>query len=116
MGICWNNKAAKASGKNSHWWNIKSVSGNEWFLNLWKISNGEILVKAGLCAQGFEEGQHFQTDSPSCCKDSLRLTCCMKSSYKWPLSLFTCENCIFKRKANWTNYLGTPSKRNPQTS
>ena len=47
-----------------------------------KVVNGEKIVKARLCVRGFEEEQHFQTDNPTCCKEGLRLTCCIISSNK----------------------------------
>ena len=34
-------RAAKASGKNCHWWNIKNLSGNEQSLNLEQIYDFE---------------------------------------------------------------------------
>ena len=36
-----------------------------------------------MCARGFEEEKCFPTDSPNCCKEGLRLVCCVISSNKW---------------------------------
>ena len=33
-----------------------------------------------------KEDQHFRTDSPTCCKEGLLLTCCIISSDKWSLN------------------------------
>ena len=47
----------------------------------------EKFIKARLCARGFEEEQHFRTDSPTCSRQDFCLTCSMIASNKWSLNL-----------------------------
>ena len=62
------------------------------------VATGEKLVKAILCARGFEEEQHFRTDSPTCCKEGLHLTCCIISSNKWPLNSLDVKTAFLQGK------------------
>ena len=76
-----------------------------------KVANGEKLVKARLCAQGFGEEQHFQTDSPPCCKKGLRLTCCVISSNKWSLNSLDVKTAFLQGKLiEQTAYVHPPKK------
>ena len=51
-----------------------------------KIKGGKVCYKARLVARGFEENhQHLQKDSPTCSKESLRISLATISSYKWRL-------------------------------
>lgn len=63
-----------------------------------KIIDGEKIVKARLCARGFEEEQCFRTDSPTCCKEGLRLTCCVISSNKWLLNSLDVKTAFLQGK------------------
>lgn len=48
--------------------------------------DGENIVKARLCARGFEEIQDFRKDSPTCSKESVRVVLSLASSLGWPLN------------------------------
>ena len=48
-----------------------------------KFVDDKKIIKARLCVRGFEEEQCFPFDSPTCCKEGLRLACCVISSNKW---------------------------------
>ena len=51
-----------------------------------KFVNEKAIIKACLCAKGFEEEQNFRTDSPNCSREGLRLSCCIISSNQWTLN------------------------------
>ena len=51
-----------------------------------KIKKGNIVYKARLVARGFEEDTlSLKTDSPTCCKDTLRLVFSLLSANRWSL-------------------------------
>ena len=51
-----------------------------------KVKQGNITYKARLVARGFEEDTlTLKTDSPTCCKDTLRLVFSLLSAKRWPL-------------------------------
>ena len=51
-----------------------------------KIKGGKVVYKARLVARGFEEDSKFlRTDSPTCSKESLRLTLAIISCHSWKL-------------------------------
>ena len=81
-----------------------------WVLNE-KVANGEKLVKVRLCARGFEEEQLFKTDSPTCCKEGLRLTCCIISSNKWSLNSLDVKTAFLQGKLiERTVYVRSPKE------
>ena len=51
-----------------------------------KVKNSEIVVKARLCARGFEETQSFRKDSPTCSKECVRLMMALTASMKWEIN------------------------------
>ena len=51
-----------------------------------KVDGENIVIKARLCARGFEEIQNFRKDSPTCSKESVRLVLSLASSLGWPLN------------------------------
>ena len=50
-----------------------------------KVINGVASVKARLVAKGFQELQNFRKDSPTCSRESIRLTLATIASKKWNL-------------------------------
>ena len=51
-----------------------------------KIKGGSVYYKARLVARGFEENsEHLKKDSPTCSKESLRISLAIISCYKWKL-------------------------------
>ena len=51
-----------------------------------KMKDGKLVHKARLVARGFEENTDpLQKDSPTCCKDTLRLILCIFASRRWVL-------------------------------
>ena len=51
-----------------------------------KEESGKAYTKARLVARGFEEDQNFRTDSPTCGRESLRLTLMIIAGKKWQLN------------------------------
>ena len=51
-----------------------------------KVVSEKKIIKARLCARGFKEEQNFRTDSPTCSREGLRLSCCIISSNQWTLN------------------------------
>ena len=51
-----------------------------------KVVNEKKIIKAHLCAKGFEQEQNFRTDSPTCSREGLQLSCCIISSNRWTLN------------------------------
>ena len=51
-----------------------------------KVVNEKKIIEACLCATGFEDGQNFRTDSPTCSREGIRLSCCIISSNRWTLN------------------------------
>ena len=47
------------------------------------MKNGESVIKARLVARGYEEELIESTDSPTCSKDSLRLSLALISTHGW---------------------------------
>ena len=45
-----------------------------------------LVMKARLCARGFEESQEFRTDSPTCRRESVRIVLSVIASNKWNLN------------------------------
>ena len=75
------------------------------------VATGEKLVKAILCAWGFEEEQHFRTDSPTCCKEGLHLKCCIISSNKWLLNSLDVKTAFLQVKLiERAAYVGPPKE------
>ena len=76
-----------------------------------KVAKGEKLVKAKLCAQVFEEEQHFRTDSPTYCKEGLCLTCCIISSNRWSLNSLDVKTAFLQgRLIEQTVYVCPPKE------
>ena len=76
-----------------------------------KVADGGKLVKARLCTRGFEEEQHFRTDSPTCCKEGLRLTCSIISSNKWSLNSLNVKSAFLQGKLiKRTGYVCPPKE------
>ena len=51
-----------------------------------KVVNEKRIIKARLCARGFEEEQNLRTDSPTCFRKKLPLSFCIISSNRWILN------------------------------
>ena len=51
-----------------------------------KVVNEKKIIKAHLCAKGFEQEQNFRTDSPTCSREGLQLSCCIISSNRSTLN------------------------------
>ena len=63
-----------------------------------KFVDDKKIIKARLCAWGFEEEQCFRTDSTTCCKESLRLACCVISSNKWLINSLDVKTAFLQGK------------------
>ena len=51
-----------------------------------KGSNEKKIIKARLCARGFKQEQNFITDSLTCSREGLQLSCCVMSANQWTLN------------------------------
>ena len=51
-----------------------------------KLVDSNKIIKARLCARGFEEAQDFRKDSPTCSREGLRLATAMITPNKWNLN------------------------------
>ena len=63
-----------------------------------KFVDDKKIIKARLCARGFEEERCFRTNSPTCCKEGPRLTCCVISSNKWPINSLDVKTAFLQGK------------------
>ena len=63
-----------------------------------KIFDDKKIIKARLSAPGFEEEQCFWTDSPTCCKEGLRLTFCFISSNKGLINSLNVKTAFLQGK------------------
>ena len=52
-----------------------------------------------LCARGFKEEQNFRTDSATCSREGLHLTCSMIASSKWTLNSLDVKTAFLHGKA-----------------
>ena len=62
-----------------------------------KVVNEKEIIKARLCARGFEEEQNFRKDSPTCSRERLRLSCCI-SSNRWALNSLDVKTAFLQGK------------------
>ena len=56
------------------------------------------IIKACLCAWGFEEEQNFRTDSPICSRKRIRLSCFIISSNWWSLNSLDVKTAFLQGK------------------
>ena len=63
-----------------------------------KVVNGNQVIKARLCARGFEEAQDFRTDSPTCSRESLRLSLIVIASNGWKLQSIDIKTAFLQGK------------------
>ena len=56
-----------------------------WVIGEKKGPDKSLVLKARLCACGFEEFQDFRTDSPTCKRESVRMVLSTIASNKWNL-------------------------------
>ena len=63
-----------------------------------KFVDDKKIIKARLCVRGFEEEQCFPFDSPTCCKEGLRLACCVISSNKWLINSLDVKTVFLQGK------------------
>ena len=77
-----------------------------------KVVNEKEILKARLCARGFEEEQNFRTDSPTCSRERLRLFCCI-SSNQWALNSLDVKTAFLQGKTlkELKNCICTTSER-----
>ena len=65
-----------------------------------KLVDGSWIVKARLVARGFEEDStQFRTDSPTCMRESLRLTLCLAASKGWTINSIDYKVAFLQGKA-----------------
>ncbi len=57
------------------------------------------VVKARLCARGFEEQQDFRTDSPTCKRESVRIVLSVIASNKWMLNSIDIKRAFLQGNA-----------------
>lgn len=80
-----------------------------------KQKDGELLVKARLVARGFEENwsDEHRKDSPTCSKDSLRLSLTLISAHKWKVNALDIRSAFLQGEPiNREVYLRPPSEFN----
>ena len=62
-----------------------------------KVVNKKKIIKAHLCARGFEEEQNFRADSPTSSKEGLQLSCGI-SSNQWTLNSLDVKTAFLQGK------------------
>ena len=78
-----------------------------------KVVDGIPSVKARLVAKGFQEQQDFRKDSPTCSRESIRLTLAVISSKKWKLQGFDIRRAFLQGgPIDRTVYLKPPPEAN----
>ena len=63
-----------------------------------KVVHEKKIIKARLCARGFEEEQNFRTDSHTCSREGLRLSCCIISPNQWTLNSLDVKTAFLQGK------------------
>ena len=63
------------------------------------------IIKARLCARGFKEEQNSWTESPTCSREGLRLSCCIISSNWWTLNSLDVKTVFLQGKTIEKLYL-----------
>jgi hypothetical protein len=79
-----------------------------------KIKGNEVVYKARLVARGFEEDyKSFQRDSPTCCKESLRILLTIISSRLWKLHSLDVKSAFLQGSPmQRTVYIRPPKEAN----
>ena len=78
-----------------------------------KVVDGVPSVKARLVAKGFQEQQDFRKDSPTCSRESIRLTLAVIASNKWKLQGFDIRRAFLQGdKIERTVFLKPPPEAN----
>ena len=75
-----------------------------------KPENGETVIKARLVARGFEEDLINRTDSPTCSKDSLRLSLTLMVSFGWKCHTIDIKSAFLQGKEIDRNVFIRPPK------
>ena len=76
-----------------------------------KIIDGRMSTKARLCARGFEEIEKFQTDSPTCSRESVRIATSLIASFKWDLNSIDIKTAFLQgSKVNWEVIIKPPKE------
>ena len=75
-----------------------------------KIINRQHSTKVRLCATGFEEQQCFQTDSPTCSREGIRITLATIVSHKWQLHSLDIKTAFLQGKQIKRNVFLLPPK------
>ena len=63
-----------------------------------KQHDGNTITKARLCARGFQEQQAFRTDSPTCSRETTRLTLITIAAHKWDLFCIDIKTAFLQGK------------------
>ena len=82
-----------------------------------KIKGGEVCHKARLVARGFEEhNKDIQKDSPTCAKESLRLTLAIISSFRWKLQSLDVKSAFLQgNQMDRDVYIKPPKEANTRS-
>ena len=83
----------------SVWWVIKP-----------KIINGQHSTKVRLYARGFKELHCFQTDSPTCSREGIRITLATIASHTWQLHSLDIKTALLQGKQIERNFFIPPLK------
>ena len=117
------NDVHAAKLKELHNWSVHNVydvvpdNGQAFMTVRWVITTKdtpiEPTVKAQLVAHGFQEAQSFQTDSPTCSKESIRLTLAIIASMSWRLMSLDIKTAFLQgQNINHTVYIKPPPEAN----
>ena len=75
-----------------------------------KVVNETKIIKACLCARGFEEEQNFRTDSPTCSREGLQLSCCIISFNRMTLNSLDVKTAFLQGKIMERTVFARPPK------
>ena len=76
----------------------QSVISVRWVISVKPDERKQDVVKARLCARGFEENQDFRTDSPTCKRESVRIVLLVISSHSWILNSIDIKRAFLQGK------------------